>query len=105
MTGREPSLRMSRRAADKSGRPPAQRPKTAIHTSVQPALLQPMPLFHVLSDETLVRVRRDFPGWDVYSLKADFDAWLAENSDRQPKDYQEAFYGFMRQHHLRNRYA
>jgi plasmid replication initiation protein len=105
MTGREPCLRMARRATDKSGRPTAQRPNTAIHTPVQPALLQPMPLFHVLSDETLARVRRDFPGWDVYTLKADFDAWLAENSDRQPKDYQEAFYGFMRQHHVRNRYA
>jgi hypothetical protein len=27
-------------------------------------------------------------GGDVYALKAEFDIWLADNSARQPDDYQ-----------------
>jgi hypothetical protein len=50
---------------------------------------RPLPLFSPpLTDETLSRVRRDFSGWDVYALKAEFDAWLAETAAKQPDDYQ-----------------
>ena len=64
-----------------------------------------MPLFSPsLTDETLTKVRRDFPGWDVYAIKAEFDAWLADGSGRQPDDYQAAFYGFMRKHNADNRH-
>jgi hypothetical protein len=62
-----------------------------------------LPLFNQLSDQTIERIRTDFPGWDIYALKNDFDAWLAENPGRQPNDYQKAFYGFVRQHHQKNR--
>jgi plasmid replication initiation protein len=66
----------------------------------------PLPLFPVhLSEETISRVRRDFPGWDVYALKAEFDAWLAEDDGRRPDNYQIAFYGFVKRHHELNRYA
>jgi len=59
-----------------------------------------LPLFDdQLSEETLARIRADFPGWDIYSLKADFDAWLAAIPGRQPRDYQKAFYGFVRRQH------
>jgi len=44
----------------------------------------------------------DFPGWDVYMLQAGFDTWVAEAPGRAPKDYEAAFYGFVRQHHARN---
>jgi hypothetical protein len=64
---------------------------------------RPLPLFSTpLTDETLSRVRRDFSGWDVYALKAEFDAWLGETAAKQPDDYQAAFYGFARQYHARN---
>lgn len=67
----------------------------------------PLPLFatgHQLSDETAAMVRRDFPGWDLYAIKGEFDAWLAEKQGRGPKDYQKAFYGFAKQFHERNRH-
>ena len=57
-----------------------------------------LPLFEPLDDRTLDRIRKDFPGWDVYALKGAFDAWLAEVPDREPKDYQAAFYGFVRRY-------
>jgi plasmid replication initiation protein len=55
-----------------------------------------------LTELTLSMVRRDFPGWDVYALKAEFDAWLADGTT-PPSDYQKAFYGFVRQRHARAR--
>ena len=58
-----------------------------------------------LTDETLARVRCDFPIWDVYAIKAEFDAWLADNDERRPDDYQAAFYGFMRRHDAEHRHA
>ncbi len=44
------------------------------------------------------RLRRE-----VAKLKAEFDAWLGQESSRRPSDYQKTFYGFVRQHHGRNR--
>jgi hypothetical protein len=52
----------------------------------------------------LHNVRRDFPGWDIYALKADFDSWLDQDAAREPQDYEAAFYGFVKQHHSRNRH-
>jgi hypothetical protein len=43
--------------------------------------------------------------WDVYAIKAEFDAWLADNDDRRPDDYQAAFCGFIRRHDAENRHA
>ena len=85
----------------------AARPKAvaAVPASAQPAQPRAVPLFSPsLTDETLTKVRRDFPGWDVYAIKAEFDAWLADGSGRQPDDYQAAFYGFMRKHNADNRH-
>ena len=50
-----------------------------------------------LTDETIALVRRDFPGWDIYALKGEFDDWIEGKPDgRIPDDYQRAFYGFAR---------
>jgi plasmid replication initiation protein len=95
----EPSLHMRKRvteegrgAVTKPNKPKAQAPAS----SSAPTIFGP------LTDETVRRVRQDFPGWDIYGLKAEFDAWLGENAERMPGDYQKAFYGFVRQHHARN---
>ena len=96
--GKEPSLRMSRRTADRPGQGAEARSKAAARAPAQSTQLRSMPLFDVLSDETLERVRRDFPGWDVYALKAEFDAWLADDIGRQPDNYQVAFWGFVRRY-------
>jgi plasmid replication initiation protein len=62
-----------------------------------------LPLFAPeLSDEMLARVRKDFPGWDPYQLKADFNEWIHGRADRTPKNYEAAFYGFVKSHVSRN---
>jgi plasmid replication initiation protein len=95
----EPLLRMVRRSAgeSRSEKPAAGRPRKAQETPHASA----MPLFHHLTDATISRVRQDFPGWDIYAAKADFDAWIGEDPARTPDDYQKAFYGFMRRRHQR----
>ena len=106
-TGRgEPMLRMVRAeltdgewAAKPASRTPRQAAQPA--SSAPPA---PLPLFgqRPLSETIINRIRRDFPDWDIYALQAEFDAWLKEAEGRTPKDYEAAFYGFVRQHDARN---
>jgi plasmid replication initiation protein len=62
------------------------------------------PIMRNLSERTIAQVRCDFPGWDIYALKAEFDDWLNEDPARTPADYEAAFYGFVRQHHARHRH-
>lgn len=88
--GAEPSLRMIRHGQDRRAAAP---PKP---TNRQSALTPS------LTDQTIQLVRRDFPGWDVYALKGDFDSWLLDSSKVMPDDYQKAFYGFAKQHHERH---
>jgi plasmid replication initiation protein len=100
LTGKQPTLRMSRRPVERPSRQRiAARMKPAPAPQPQPRC---MPLFNVISDETRERIRQDFPGWDLYALQAEFDAWIADNRQRVPGDYQAAFYGFVRQHHVRH---
>jgi plasmid replication initiation protein len=96
-------LRMARRAEDHAPAAPKPKPKVKAPETLggRAAML---PLFgNQLEERTIERVRVDFPGWDVYALKADFDAWLAKDSERAPEDYQAAFYGYVRRVHGRNR--
>jgi hypothetical protein len=70
----------------------------------KPKEAAPLPLFNRdISDDMLARIRSDFPGWDVYQLKAEFNQWIYEQPDRMPKNFEAAFYGFVRQHAARNR--
>lgn len=97
-SGGEPLLRMLRRndagREDRTSHRPREIPPTAAQS--------PPPADRQLTDDTLDRIRRDFPSWDVYALKAEFDAWLGQNPDRAPSDYLKAFYGFVRQYHGRH---
>lgn len=106
-TGGEPLLRMTRRdQVDAPGRPVTGQGRAGgRRTAPAEAVLPPLPLFRdrTLTDETIARVRRDFPGWDIYALKADFDAWIEGRDGRDPRDYQAAFYGFAKQFHERER--
>ena len=104
-TSKEPVLRMSRRLSDGPEQGRATRPKAVPHAPVHAPQPRSMPLFRTVTDETRERIRRDFPGWDLYVLQSEFDAWLADHPDREPSDYQSAFYGFVRQHHARHRIA
>lgn len=77
------------------------RPTTLNSTKNEQAMpLLPLPIH--LTNETIERIRCDFPGWDIYALKADFDSWIAGDDRRRPKDYQAAFYGFVKRYHTAN---
>lgn len=64
--------------------------------------LPQLPYLPHLTDQTMVLVRKDFPGWDLYALKAEYDAWIAGKPERAPKDYNKAFYGFVRSYNKAN---
>lgn len=100
----EPRLRMARRMESGAGQGPQKpEPKARPTGQAAPKPLKPaLPLFAPqLTDATITRVRTDFPGWDIYALKSEFDVWLADRPDRAPGDYQAAFYGFVRRFHSR----
>ena len=103
----EPVLRMTRREQGTDGQEPAQKPEGRPRREPKSGKApEPMPLFQKpepLTEDTISRIRKDFPGWDVYALKSDFDAWIATKPARAPRDYQRAFYGFVRQFHRRER--
>ena len=102
----EPVLRMIRTelADGATNLKPFRKPREPASPSSSAAPM-PLPLFsgqRVLSETIIQRIRHDFPGWDVYMLQAEFDTWLADAPGRDPKNYEAAFYGFVRQHHARN---
>ena len=96
--GKEPSLRMIRQGqeAEAPSRGPAQKtlPLLPVKTGQRDSSL---------NDTTISLVRRDFPGWDVYAIKGDFDVWLLDSGSEWPEDYNKAFYGFARQWCARQR--
>lgn len=94
-SGREPSLRMTLRSALKEVSI-AQEVSQNRNTSHKPP--------QTLSDNALAMIRRDFAGWDIYSLKAEFDSWIAQNPDKVPERYEAAFYGFVKRYHEKNKY-
>lgn len=65
--------------------------------------LPQLPYLHHITEQTINLIRKDFPGWDVYALKGEFDTWIADNPSRNPRDYNKAFYGFVRRFHQENR--
>lgn len=87
--GGEPLLRMTKRGAIKK--------QPSVHTA-------PNKAFNNLSDATIATIRKDFSGWDIYALKAQFDAWLQNNPDKRPENYEAAFYGFVKRYHTNNKY-
>ncbi len=112
-TAGEPLVHMVRREFAGEGevqtwKPTPKQPYRARTSSQPPASpVQDLPLLsrisRTLSERTIYQIRREFPGWDIYALQADFNEWLDKDPSRTPKDYEAAFYGWVRQHHARNR--
>lgn len=114
----EPLLHMVRRdqissaELEKWSATPYQKPRVVSGERARelPAAPQPAPLpllqpvLRNLTEQGTARIRASFPGWDIYALKAEFDSWLDQNPQREPRDYEAALYGFMKQHHQRNRH-
>ena len=65
--------------------------------------LPQLPFPNHLTDQTISLVRENFPGWDIYALKAQYDCWITEKADRAPTDYNKAFFGFVRSYNTTNR--
>lgn len=57
-----------------------------------------------LTDKTLAQLRQECPGWDYQNLHAEFRAWVEADTDRTPANYQNAFIGFVRRYHERNKH-
>jgi hypothetical protein len=62
------------------------------------------PIIRVLSEQTIIHIRKEFPDWDIYALQDAFNQWIDEDRARTPQNYQAAFHGWVRQHHARNRF-
>jgi plasmid replication initiation protein len=80
---------------------PRQTPQTEATRAYDLPLLSP--IIRALSERAITQIRKEFPGWDVYALQAAFDDWINEDPSRTPSNYEAAFYGWVRQHHSRNR--
>ena len=57
-----------------------------------------------LTDATLATLRAECPGWDYQTLHAEFRAWVEGDPARTPVSYQNAFIGYVRRYHARNRH-
>jgi plasmid replication initiation protein len=80
------------------------RPRPSHSDEEQPKELPLLtPLIRTLSERTITQIRSEFPGWDVYALQAEFNEWIDADASRAPKNYEAAFFGWVRQHHARNR--
>jgi plasmid replication initiation protein len=58
----------------------------------------------ILDADIHAAIRRDFPGWDYDELIRRFDAFLGTNPLELPRNYSKRFYGFVKEHHSRNKY-
>ena len=90
----EPGIRMVRKGKDHGRKAAAAQGQGRGQSRSFPR--GPWPVLPPLSEQTISMVRRDFPGLDVYAIKGEYDAWLADDAGRMPRDYQRGFYGFAR---------
>lgn len=58
----------------------------------------------ILDAEIYSAIRQDFPGWDYDELMRRFDAFLGANPNELPRNYSKRFYGFVKEHHRRNKF-
>ncbi|RSV39610.1 plasmid replication initiator protein [Sphingomonas sp. ABOLD] len=125
---REPSLRMRRRGEGEESAtatvPPAEPTLAAPRPETQPAAAETPVLgaearallrrtvtslatrgtSGMLTDATLEQARRECPGWDYQDLHRQFRDWVEADPARTPANYQNAFLGFVRQWHARNKH-
>jgi hypothetical protein len=84
---------------------PALRPKPIQPLSSDAESNLPLlnPIIRTLSERTIINIRNECPGWDLYALQAAFNEWLDEDVSRTPNNYEAAFVGWVRKHHARHR--
>ncbi|USI74879.1 replication initiator protein A [Sphingomonas morindae] len=57
-----------------------------------------------VTDDTLATLRAECPGWDYQTLHQQFREWVEGDPARTPANYQNAFIGFVRGYHARNKH-
>ena len=57
-----------------------------------------------MTDETLALLRQECPGWDLYTLHAEFETWVNADTSRLPANWQRAFIGYVRKWHEKHRH-
>lgn len=58
-----------------------------------------------MTEETITLLRAQCPGWDLYTLHAEFETWTKASADRTPANWQKAFIGWVRRHHEKHRHT
>ena len=58
----------------------------------------------VMTDETIGYLREKCPGWDLYALHAEFEAWVNADPARTPASWQKAFIGWVNRHHEKHKH-
>jgi plasmid replication initiation protein len=58
-----------------------------------------------MTDETIDLLRRECPGWDLYTLHADFEKWVGKDATRTPANWQKAFIGYVRRHNEKHKHT
>jgi len=130
---REPNLRIRRRAEGEGARPvdPRTTPSAARKSAKPPAEALPAPQREdeatiapgaralirrsltslasrgtsgTITDATLHQLRQECPGWDYQELHRQFRDWVEADPARTPANYQNAFVGFVRPWHARNKH-
>lgn len=57
-----------------------------------------------MTDETIDLLRSECPGWDLYTLHAEFERWVNADAARTPANWQRAFIGYVRRHHEKHKH-
>jgi plasmid replication initiation protein len=57
-----------------------------------------------MTEETTDLLRRECPGWDLYTLHAEFERWINADPQRTPANWQRAFIGYVKRHHEKHKH-
>ncbi|MGL5840143.1 MAG: replication initiator protein A [Sphingorhabdus sp.] len=57
-----------------------------------------------MTSETIDLLRRECPGWDLYTLHAQFEGWVNADAARTPANWQKAFIGYVRRWHEKHKH-
>ena len=58
-----------------------------------------------MTEQTIAHLREKCPGWDLYALHAEFEHWVNSDPARLPANWQNAFIGWVKRHHERNKHT
>ena len=58
----------------------------------------------IMTEDTIAHLREKCPGWDLYALHAEFEAWINADPVRTPANWQKAFIGWVKQHHEKHKH-